>query len=89
AGTCNTYTGTQLRTASPAGFPPGTTCAGGWDTAWCPTTRAREGVNRMLIGVHVSATYSSVTGLLPGPTITITRSAVYQIEPCAQGQSGC
>lgn len=89
AGTCNRYTGTQLRTASPIGFPPGTTCAGGWDAAWCPTTRDREGVDRMLIGVEITATYEPVTGLLPGPTVTVRRTAVYQIEPCAQGQSDC
>jgi len=89
SGLCNRYTGAQVRTVAPTGFPPATSCAGGWDALWCPTGRDRDGINRMRIGVHLTVSYTPVTGLIPGPTMTITRTAVYQIEPCAQGQSGC
>jgi hypothetical protein len=94
ANTCNTYTGPQVQTVSPVGFPsPSLTnpsCGGGsWDIAWCPTTRPRSDINPVRVGVHITATYTPVTGILPGPTATVERFAVFQIEPCAQGQSEC
>lgn len=93
AGLCNRYTGSVLRSASLAPFPGGSTaspsCAGGVDASWCPVSRTRTGNNPVRIGVHVTAEYTPVTGLLPGPTVEVTRYTVYQIEPCAQGQSSC
>lgn len=93
-GQCNTYTGAQVRTTSPIGFPAtgtvDTTCASGsWDEAWCPTDRPRDENDLISIGVHVTVTYEPVTGLIAGPGMTVQRNAVYQIEPCAQGQSTC
>jgi hypothetical protein len=94
AGLCNRYTGAQVRTINPSGFPAtgvvNATCAGGsWDLAWCPTTRPRSEGNLIQLGVHLTVSYEPVTGLIPLPGLTIERSAVYQIEPCAQGQSTC
>ncbi len=95
AGTCNTYTGAQARTVNPSGFPTAggstnPTCAGGsWDQGWCPTTRPRSDTSPMQVGVHVTIEYTPVTGLIPGPTLEVTRQAVYQIEPCSRGQSTC
>lgn len=92
---CNTYSGTQVRTVNPVGFPTAggasnPTCAGGsWDAGWCPTTRPRSDTNPMQVGVHVTVEYTPVTGLIPGPTMTVTRQAIYQIEPCSRGQSTC
>ena len=94
-GVCNTYSGDRVRTTNPVGFGvAGTasnpTCAAGsWDEDWCPTERPRSDTNPMRVGVHVTAEYTPVTGLIPGPSLTVERQAVYQIEPCAQGQSGC
>ena len=93
SGVCNNYTGDQVRTTSPAGFPgahpTNPVCAGGsWDQSWCPVNRDRDGADRVRIGVHLTVTYSPVTGLLPGD-VTIQKHAVYVIEPCAQGQSTC
>lgn len=94
-GLCNRYTTSQIRSTSPVGFPvAGTstnpTCAGGsWDASWCPTSRPRTETNLVRIGVHVTVRYESVTHLIPGSGVTMERYAVYQIEPCAQGQSTC
>jgi Flp pilus assembly protein TadG len=91
---CNFYTATQVATTSPVGF--GTPSAvnpscteGSWDEAWCPTEREREGAAADHIGVRLTVTYSPITGLLPAEFMTITRYAVYRIEPCAQGQTSC
>ncbi|MGY6500360.1 MAG: TadE/TadG family type IV pilus assembly protein [Acidimicrobiales bacterium] len=95
AGLCNTYTGAQVRTVNPVGFGVAGTsanpsCAGGsWDSGWCPTGRPRSTTAPLRIGVHVTVEYTPVTGLIPGPTATYSRQAIYQIEPCAQGQSSC
>jgi len=90
---CNTYTGAQVRNANPGNFSGATGdsayCADtAIDEAWCPVDRPRDGDNRTRIGVHVILTYRPVTGLVPGD-LTIERTAVYQIEPCAQGQTSC
>lgn len=94
AGLCNVYTGAQVRTVSPVGFPSGSlsnpTCAGGsWDSAWCPVGRPRSEMDPIRIGLHLTVTYEPVTGFFPGVQSTIERYAVFQIEPCAQGQSEC
>lgn len=96
-GLCNTYSGARVRTVNPVGFGvAGTssspTCASGsWDAGWCPTGRSRStsAAGTLRLGVHVTIEYTPVTGLIPGPTATYSRQAVYQIEPCAQGQSSC
>lgn len=91
---CNVYSTSQIRTTNPAGFPiagpsSNPTCASGsWDSAWCPTTRPRTDTNLVRIGVHITVRYESITHLMPDG-MTMERYAVYQIEPCAQGQSTC
>lgn len=94
AGTCNIYTGAQVQTVSPVGFPSGSlsnpTCAAGsWDSSWCPVTRPRSELNPVRVGVHLTVQYESVTGFFPGAPQRVERNAVFQIEPCAQGQSEC
>ena len=93
SGICNRYTGSVLTSPSLASFPGGSSaspsCAGGVDSAWCPVSRVRTGGSPNRIGVHVTAEYTPVTGLIAGPTIEVTRYTVFQIEPCAQGQSEC
>jgi hypothetical protein len=91
---CNFYTATQVATANPVGFGTPSvvnpSCrSGSWDSAWCPTEREREGSAAHHIGVRLTVTYSPITGLLPDELVTITRYAVYRIEPCAQGQTSC
>lgn len=90
---CNFYSGDQVRTTTPVGFTGGTSAnpacsSSSWDRAWCPVSRPREEYNQTRIGVHVTATYKSVTNLLP-VTVQIERYAVYEIEPCAVGHSRC
>src|SRR5690606_35664184 len=55
---CNTYTGEQVRTVSPAGFSGGSlaapSCAGSWDALWCPLSRNREANPPLRIGVHIT-----------------------------------
>lgn len=89
---CNTYTGDQVRNTSPSGFsggnPRATTCAGSVDAAWCPLGRSRQQASIVRIGVHITLTYESVTHLLP-TTVTLESSAVFQIDPCQQGETEC
>ena len=93
SGLCNTYTGAQVRSPNPSGFGGDSGedayCASGaWDSAWCPVGRPRDHNNRTRIGVHLVLTYHPITQMFPGE-ITIERTAVYQIEPCSQGQVSC
>lgn len=92
SGVCNTYTGAQVRTTSPSGFSGGSTtaptCAGSVDAAWCPLGRSRLQANIVSIGVHVTLTYTPITRIIPGD-VTIERTAVYQIDPCQQGETTC
>ncbi|HET8896064.1 MAG TPA: TadE/TadG family type IV pilus assembly protein [Protaetiibacter sp.] len=92
SGVCNTYTGAQVRNTSPSGFsggnPRATTCAGSVDAAWCPLGRSRQQATIARIGVHITLTYESVTNLLP-TTITLESEAVFQIDPCQQGETTC
>lgn len=93
SGLCNTYTGSILSSTSLAPFPGGSvtnpSCAGGADAAWCPVDRNRTGSAPDRIGVHITAQYTPVTGLLPDLGLTVERTTVYQIEPCAQGETNC
>lgn len=93
-GLCNRYVGSVLSSASMAAFPGGSstnpTCAGGSaDGAWCPVNRDRSSTTPDRVGVHVTFSYTPVTGLLPGPSVEVKRYAVYQLEPCAQGSTRC
>lgn len=91
-GVCNRYTGANVRSTSPAGFSGGSSsapsCAGSIDAAWCPLGRSRQQATIARIGVHITLTYQSVTNMLP-TTVTIERTAVYQIDPCQQGVTTC
>lgn len=94
AGLCNRYTGAQVANPSPGGFSSPSaanpSCSpGSLDAAWCPTSRSRSGTTPDRIGVHITVRYDAVTNLLPTPNMTVERYAVYQIEPCAQGQTNC
>lgn len=92
SGVCNTYSGAQVRTTSPSGFSGGSTssptCAGSVDAAWCPLGRSRLQADIVSVGVHITLTYTPLTRIIPGD-ITIERSAVYQIDPCQQGETSC
>lgn len=92
SGVCNTYSGAQVRNPSPGGFSGGNTsapsCAGSVDAAWCPLGRSRLQASIVRIGVHIRLTYEPVTGLLPG-NVQLERTAVYQIDPCQQGETTC
>jgi Flp pilus assembly protein TadG len=60
----------------------GTTCSGtAWDVNWCPLNRqVQQSDPPDFVGVYASATYNSLTGLLP-TTVTMTDQAVYRIDP--------
>lgn len=85
AGVCNVYTRAQLETANPVGFP--VTCAGAWDTNWCPPTRDDSLPSPDYLGLWVRLEYTPFTSVIPGPSLTIERSAVFQVEPCIAGGS--
>jgi len=54
----------------------------GWDSNWCPSTRlATDPATLEYVGVYAEITYSGITGLLPGKTMTIKDKAVNRIEP--------
>ncbi len=81
---CNVYSATQVAADDPGQFG----CAGGWDTNFCPTTRTRGGNNPTKLGVWVELDFDKVTKVLPG-SLSLTRAAVYQLEPCVAGDPTC
>jgi hypothetical protein len=52
---------------------------------WDPSDRERVPPNLDVLGVQVTFTHQSVTGIFPFPTVTWTESAVMQIEPDTRG----
>jgi hypothetical protein len=92
---CNVYNASQIGTSNPnTGFPgrlftDPANCSGAWDVNYCPITdRERTRPLNDYIGVYIEATYEGVTGLIPG-TITLSRDAVFAIEPCFEGDPNC
>ncbi len=86
ADTCNVYSPTQLQTDDLARFSG--SCAGAWDRGFCPTTRNRAGDNPDKLGIFVQMRYDSASAFFPG-TLTLDRSAVFQLEPCVAGDPTC
>jgi len=79
-GLCNTYTGTNLTSASSL-FGCG---AGDLDIPWCPTTRVvdQASVNGPdYVGVYVSVKRTYISGLFGKNGYTITDSTVFRLEP--------
>lgn len=86
-GTCNVYSHAQVRSDAPGSFG----CGGGWDDNFCPTNsahRQRTGANPTKLGVWVELGFDKVTKVLPG-SMSLTRGAVYQLEPCIAGSPSC
>jgi hypothetical protein len=78
-GLCNVYSGAQA--ASGAGFSVNPGCSGTLDRFWCPSTRDADITGgRDYLGVYIEATYSPLTGIIPGDKI-VGRRAVYLLEP--------
>jgi hypothetical protein len=83
--TCNRYVAADLnRPASDFG------CGGSDpDRFWCPTSRERDREPTPdYVGIYVNVTYEGLTGAVSGG-LTITRSGVYALEPCAFGLPDC
>lgn len=81
---CNVYSAAQVAQGNPVGFPTnaaGTSCAGGWDSSWCPIGRRRSAPAVDRVGVYVEFRYEPLTGLLPSTGELIKANAVYQLEP--------
>lgn len=90
AGVCNVYSRAQVQTASVGGFGGHPGCAAGsWDSWWCPASRSNVEPNLTYLGVHVRLRYAPFTGVLPGPLVTIDRTAVYRLEPCVPTFESC
>ena len=62
------------------GFAMGTNCC-----AWASTGRDNEPPTFDDIGVEITFSHSSVTGLFPFPTVNWTEAAIMQIEPDTSG----
>jgi Flp pilus assembly protein TadG len=89
SGLCNVYSATQTKTTSFAGFPLGSSSSpscpsGSWAVNWCPSSRVRDG-SADTVGVYVKFQYSSITGLMPGRSATLTAYGVYKLEPTPAG----
>lgn len=82
---CNVYSPTQVAADDPTQFG----CGGGdWDRNFCPGGRTRTGDNPTKVGVWVELSFDKVTKVLPG-SLSLTRAAVYQLEPCVAGDPTC
>lgn len=82
---CNVYSPTQVAADDPTQFG----CGGSdWDQNFCPTGRTRDGDDPTKVGVWVELDFDKVTRVLPG-SLSLTRSAVYQLEPCVAGDPTC
>ena len=78
---CNVYSATEIFTATASNF---TTCAGGLQAKFCPTSRVRPMSGALPpteIGVWLSIRYTSRTKLFPFAQLTITDTAVMRLEP--------
>ena len=79
------YSAAQVAADSPASFG----CGGGeWDRNFCPGDRTRSGNNPTKVGVWVELSFDKVTKVFPG-SLSLTRAAVYQLEPCVAGDPTC
>ena len=85
-GVCNVYSKTQVESDSPGSFDG--PCPTGWDRFYCPTTRDRSGENPDRVGIHVRMSFDKVVKVLPG-SLTLDRTAVFQLEPCVAGDPTC
>ena len=86
SGVCNRYLPSDLTRPS-SDF--GTCSYPSPDRYWCPTGRVRDREPWPdYVGIHARMRYTGVTKALPGG-LTVTRSAVYALEPCAFGLPGC
>jgi hypothetical protein len=83
---CNIYKANQLTSGTliAANFGCG---ANKYDNTWCPSTGRDNTLTSSggptYVGVWVSLTYTTVTGLLPVRTITVSDHAVSRLEPDA------
>ncbi len=87
---CNVYSAAQVANPTLAGFPrvydsstpPEKVChSTSWDATWCPVDRDPVQPNPDYLGVWVQASYTPITGLIPGSDMTIERSIVFGLEP--------
>ena len=62
------------------GFSMGTNCC-----AWTSTGRDRVPPDFDAIGVEITFSHSSVTGIFPFPTVNWTEAAIMQLEPDTSG----
>lgn len=82
---CNVYSKSQVEADDPTRFG----CGGGdWDANFCPSGRIRTGDNPTKLGVWVELDFDKVTKVFPG-SLSLTRAAVYQLEPCVAGDPTC
>lgn len=87
---CNVYSPAQVAAAASGGGTFGSCSSStSWDYNWCagpsgvtdPRNNSFTSGGPDYVGIYAQYTYDTVTGLLPGDTITITDQAVYRIEP--------
>jgi len=83
---CSVYSAADLTPANLATGNFNCTALGvgtpGWDKNWCPLIRDAGLTSQPdYVGVYAVITYTGITGLLPGKTMTLTDRAVNRIEP--------
>jgi hypothetical protein len=88
---CNIYSRAQLeyRGNVLSYFRGGTSCTGGWDASWCPTSRSRgsDTTDPDFLGVYVEVEATALTGIVGLPTASIDSSSVFRLDPCITGVS--
>ncbi len=88
---CNIYSKAQIefRGNLLTRFPSTSGCVGGWDAAWCPTTRSRgtDLTDPDFLGVYVKLKTTALTGIVGLPTQTLSSTSVFRLDPCITGVS--
>lgn len=83
SGACNIYGAAQLATLTNGTFDGSSCGSDDWDRWWCPVNRESSqgaGSGPDFLGIQVTLTYDSFTGLIPD-VVTFTDRAVYRLEP--------
>lgn len=82
-GKVNEWTNSGALTCGSVGH--GFSCTGGCPGPWTPESRDNTPPSLDQLGVEITYTHTSITGLMPWLDLTLTETAVMQVEPNTRG----